>query len=147
MPTVCQKAYILKKTARNDNCWLWTGEVLRNGYGRATCNGHRYLAHRLAYTEFVGLINPGYVVDHLCNVKNCVNPNHLRCCTQRENLFAEHSNSVTKQRKQQTHCVHGHKLTEDNVYRMKCGGRACRACRTMWSREYEKTRKPRRARV
>lgn len=147
MPTVCSKAYILKKTDRSSNCWLWIGEVLRNGYGRATCNGKRHLAHRLSFTEFVGPIPPGHVVDHLCNVKNCVNPEHLRCCTQRENLFADHSNSATKIRTLQTHCVHGHELNDANIYRMKCGGRACRACRTIWSRKREITRKPRRVNV
>lgn len=145
MTTVCPKFYLLMKTKISaSGCWLWTGEILRNGYGRASLNKQRQLAHRFSYEQFIGAIPDDYVVDHLCNVKQCVHPLHLRACTQRENLFADHSNSTTKQRKQQTHCMHGHELTADNVYRMKCGGRACRACRTFWSREYEKTRKSRR---
>ena len=146
MTMICPKSYLLMKKRIADNgCWLWAGEILRNGYGRATINKTRHLAHRFSYEQFVGNIPEGYVVDHLCNTKQCVHPAHLRACTQRDNLFADHSNSATKLRKQQSHCIHGHELTDTNVYRMKCGGRACRSCRAIWSREYEKTRKSRRA--
>lgn len=63
-------------------CWLWTGSLNSDGYGRF--NGK--LAHRRTYLEVVGPIPDGLVLDHLCRVRNCVNPDHLEPVTQRENM-------------------------------------------------------------
>lgn len=66
-------------------CWLWQLKTDKAGYGRTNLNGKEWLAHRLYYTEHIGRIPEGYVVDHLCSVKNCVNPNHLEAVTPQEN--------------------------------------------------------------
>ena len=42
-------------------------------------------AHRLAYSVVNGLIPDGFVVRHLCFVKNCINPNHLELGTPQDN--------------------------------------------------------------
>lgn len=55
-------------------CWLWSGRVNPiNGYGYF---GPRE-AHRVVYEKAKGPIPPGHEIDHLCRVRNCVNPNHL----------------------------------------------------------------------
>lgn len=61
-------------------CWLWTGSIMRNGYGRM-CVGKWQLAHRLSYEWFVGSIPEGTEIDHLCRKVNCVNPRHLEAVT------------------------------------------------------------------
>lgn len=45
-----------------------------------------FRSHR-ASLLFVGQEIPeGTVVDHLCGVRNCVNPAHLECISQKENV-------------------------------------------------------------
>lgn len=66
-----------KTTMRVDGCWVWTGA--RNGeYGKIQVDGREELAHRAAYIVRFGSIPPRARVRHLCGVKVCVNPDHLR---------------------------------------------------------------------
>jgi len=61
----------------NSGCWLWMGATV-NGYGRAKYGNTGVLkAHRLSYKLFKGPIPDGLLVRHLCNVRCCVNPDHL----------------------------------------------------------------------
>lgn len=87
------KLYILKRINKetNSDCWLWVGPINKTtGYGTACCriNGIQKtrLVHRFSYEVFKGLIPDGLVVDHLCKIKTCVNPDHLEAVTQKENL-------------------------------------------------------------
>lgn len=68
-------------------CWIWTGELNRNGYGRVWRLGRRVMAHRAMYELLVGPIPEGLVLDHLCRVRCCVNPKHLEPVTVRENTI------------------------------------------------------------
>lgn len=65
-------------------CWLWLGCKSPLGYGYVKRSGHR-AAHRLYYTEHVGPIPDGLVLDHLCRNPSCVNPDHLEPVTNAEN--------------------------------------------------------------
>lgn len=68
-------------------CWLWTGAIQTRGYGSTGIGGGRTgLAHRVAYVALVGPIPQGLTLDHLCEVKRCVNPAHLEPVTAAENL-------------------------------------------------------------
>lgn len=71
-------------------CWLWTGSInRRTGYGSITVNDRAFLPHRVAYEALVGTIPPGLSIDHICRVRTCINPDHLRLATtkqQAENL-------------------------------------------------------------
>lgn len=55
-------------------CWLWLGEVNRNGYGRVWVNGVRVMVHRVVYELLVGEIPPGAVIDHTCRNRACCAP-------------------------------------------------------------------------
>lgn len=57
-------------------CWLWDGSTV-HGYGQMNVGGRPGRAHRLAYEHFVGPIPRGAVVRHRCDVRCCVNPDHL----------------------------------------------------------------------
>ena len=71
----------------NTGCWLWAGEVNNKGYGVVSRGrGHRMYAHRLSYSLNIGPIPDGMQVLHRCDTPPCVNPNHLRLGTHRENL-------------------------------------------------------------
>jgi hypothetical protein len=58
-------------------CWIWTGAVHKTGYGQIKWNGKSTVAHRVVYTLIKGEIPEGKILDHLCSVKLCVNPDHL----------------------------------------------------------------------
>ena len=66
-------------------CWLWTRSLQTAGYAQIMVDGVRGLAHRFAYVAFIGEIPPGLVLDHSCHVRHCVNPDHLRPVTVKEN--------------------------------------------------------------
>ena len=68
-----------RKVARipEAGCWIWTGYLMPNGYGRFHLNGEQTYAHRAAYSLFKGEIPDGSFVLHRCDVRCCVNPEHL----------------------------------------------------------------------
>ena len=63
------------------NCWLWKGFKNQDGYGQ---HGWKYKqtpvlqsAHRFSWNLFKGEIGNSLSVLHKCDVRNCVNPDHL----------------------------------------------------------------------
>lgn len=74
------------KVAITPSCWLWLAATNQNGYGTFSHESRPCKAHRFAYELLVGPIPEGLVLDHLCRVRNCVNPSHLEPVTQVENL-------------------------------------------------------------
>lgn len=75
------------------DCWIWAGVVGNSGYGKFTDGHKNRYAHRISYELFIGPIEGGNVIDHVCQIKACVNPNHLRQVTQSENLYAANGDS------------------------------------------------------
>ena len=66
-------------------CWLWRGKRDSNGYGQVRVGDRLQMAHRTVYEQFNGPIPEGKGLDHLCRVRNCVNPDHLEPVSSREN--------------------------------------------------------------
>lgn len=67
------------------SCWIWDRAVNNRGYGTISVNGRSVMAHRYYYERVKGPIPEGFVVDHLCSVPLCVNPEHLEPVSQAEN--------------------------------------------------------------
>ena len=71
---------------KTPTCWIWTG--WHNGRYPGFSAGHtKLLAHRFSYELHKGPIPEGAVIDHLCKVTMCVNPDHLEAVTQQENVL------------------------------------------------------------
>lgn len=84
------------KVAITPSCWLWQGWADRDGYGALDVGGRFTRAHRFAYEELVGPIPDGLTIDHLCRVRNCVNPDHMEPVTLAENT--RRANEVNRAR-------------------------------------------------
>lgn len=114
-----------------NGCWLWTGTTHAAApwdYGRFTVrHGSEVPAHRFAWELLRGPIPEGLVIDHLCRVSRCVNPDHLEPVTQRENLLR--GTGPSARHAATTHCPQGHPYDAENTYRDRRGGRHCRICR------------------
>ncbi|KKN74894.1 hypothetical protein LCGC14_0386430 [marine sediment metagenome] len=116
------------RVLKTDTCWLWRG-VTSQGYGRSPirCDGKYIyaLAHRVAYEELVGPIPEGLQLDHLCRVRNCVNPAHLEAVTSGENT---RRGDTGKNNAIKTHCPKGHPYDEENTRILPNGWRVCKEC-------------------
>ena len=122
-------------------CWLWTGGKTDYGYGivqkAKTRPGHG-VVHRIVYEMLVGPIPDGLVIDHLCRVRHCVNPDHMEPVTIGENT----RRGIAWDRRREltdasTTCRAGHPYTEANtrLYGPEGRFRGCRVCRRERQRE------------
>jgi hypothetical protein len=120
------------------DCIIWPGSRYSTGYGRVWRDGRMQSAHRAAYQDAYGPIPEGLVLDHLCRVRLCVNPDHLEPVTHRVNILRGVGASARNVVK--THCPRGHAFTTENTYLNPRGFRVCRECHRAADRRYRKER-------
>lgn len=124
-------------TVKPSGCWLWNGS-LTDGYGSFYLDGRNRKAHIASYVIFVGSVPEGKVLDHLCRIRDCVNPEHLEPVTQQVNVLRGEGIAAVNARK--THCKNGHEFTPENIYWFR-GLRYCRACHSKHSANYHERKR------
>lgn len=119
---------VLDKIEVTDACWIWTGARNNRGYGQIRDeNAQMVMAHRAVWEAVVGPIPDGLVLDHLCRVQWCVNPDHLEPVTQAENLLR--GTTVNAAHASRTHCPQGHPYAPPHLIIERDGSRKCRTCK------------------
>ena len=132
-----------KKVDKQPNgCWVWQASKTKDGYGKFFAWGTMVIAHRFSYEIHQGPIPPyragGLQLDHkICSMPACVNPEHLRLVTFRENILRSKNFSAKNARK--VYCSRGHMLEHKNLLKTKNGTRQCRICRNIRNRKQRRT--------
>jgi hypothetical protein len=137
MSRVCQGA--------PDACWPWTGKKHSRGYGYF--RGMR--VHRIAWEIENGCKIPeGLIILHSCDNPICVNPAHLKCGTQKDNIRDGIMKGRINRREfnpRLPFCGKGHELTESNtITKLRKDGivhRTCRSCQNESNKQYRIRRK------
>jgi hypothetical protein len=121
-------------------CWIWQLSKSSNGYGRIGIRqpGQKMqlrMAHRVAYESLVGPIPAGLELDHLCRVRDCVNPEHLEPVTSKENSRRADRSGVCRARYEgAAECKRGHAFDAANTRLTPEGWRRCRTCDDLHNR-------------
>jgi hypothetical protein len=133
------------KHPKNRDCWIWTGAIDPEGYARINVCGINRQAHRISYELHRGKIPLGLEIDHLCRVRNCVNPNHLEPVTRRINTLRGDRYAMGWKRFRKI-CAKGHLYSKFGFYSHKkilsdgslSAFRQCKQCTKKWKKSSRK---------
>lgn len=125
-----------------NGCWYWTSVRSPGGYGKFTLmlepgKQRVVTAHVWAWEQRNGdrpvypsghhLAGRPLDLDHFeCDTAWCVNPDHLRPATRRENLLR--ADTLQARNLAKTTCPDGHPYDDANTRLDANGGRHCRTC-------------------
>lgn len=121
-------------------CWRWKAFLNNAGYGtfcwKAPGHSRKYShgAHRVAWELYRGPIPDGMYIDHVCRVRCCVNPDHLRVVTHRLNNI-ENSLCPPALNAQKICCPKCGSAYMTRTKRTGKTGRECLPCRNRKARE------------
>lgn len=153
-PDVCLRVtqeprWIRKIAIAPNGCWLFTGSTSGHGYGQISIHGRVVSTHRVALVAHLGRdLGLGMEADHDCHNKaaaqglcispdsdpcdhrRCVNPEHLREKTHRDNTLA--GATIYADHASRTHCPAGHPTVGPDALlrpsKLAQGMRSCVVC-------------------
>lgn len=98
-------------TVVESGCWIWNGKPTRYGYGQIKKGDTMVKTHRVSYEMHKGPIPEGLFVCHSCDVRLCINPEHLwlGTCADNQKDMVEKGRALTGSRNPQA------KLTLEDV--------------------------------
>lgn len=82
-------------------CWIWQHAKSKAGYGMKSVNNKRFFVHKLNYESHIGAVPEGKELDHLCRVRQCVNPHHLEPVSHIENMQRGARSKLTTEKVQE----------------------------------------------
>lgn len=103
----------------NSGCWLWLGNINYLGYGMVR-DGRMRSAHRASFEVFRGPIPDGMDILHRCDVRCCINPDHLWLGSHRDNMRDMRTKGRNRAYSGSLHPLA--KLTEDIVLKARESG-------------------------
>ena len=114
-------------------CWISDYSVASHGYAQIGWQdgGYRHVvtAHRAAWVHLHGQIPDGMTIDHICRVRRCINPKHLRLMSNLENARGGGGHHTSTPVPTGGLCRRGHaELLYSN------GEKHCRECAQEWAR-------------
>ncbi len=147
-PTPLPERLLASRVVTDRGCWEKSSNN-RDYYSRFSYKGRVVGAHRVAYEVFRGPIPEGMCVCHRCNNKRCMNPNHLYLATNKQNIQDACRDGLAKgppaEKREQSHCIHGHPLSGENLQITRRGRRHCKECQRRHSRDWKARRRERAA--
>jgi hypothetical protein len=118
---------VLNHKKLDSGCWEWQKGFDGKGYAAVTIKRKSYLAHRVMYICYGGIIPAGINLCHKCDNPKCINPLHMFLGTQKDNVL-DQVKKLRHRNNRKTQCVRGHKFTTGNTYVYASGARRCREC-------------------
>ena len=132
------------KVDKSGSCWEWNAGINNKGYGIFNYKRKCVLAHRVAWMLDTGaddLLPPEKKLLHSCDNTLCVNPQHLRVGTQKDNARDMVNRGRWSQgagKGLQEYCKRGHRLSESA--RVYDWGRDCIPCKKIRYEEAKNVR-------
>lgn len=144
MPMTLRERFDARWVAEpNTGCWLWGDALSVYGYGHIRHGGRNLLAHRAGWGLYRGDIPEGLVIDHMCRVRSCVNPDHLRVVSPRTNALENSTGwaSTNALKKACPKC--GGPYRQEPSYNPKRIGlrRTCRPCGNAYRNQWRKAKR------
>jgi hypothetical protein len=101
--------------ATESDCKIWPFYTRPNGYAYTTFQLEPWGVHRLSYWLHSGVEPQNYNVCHVCDIRNCINPNHLFLGTTEDNMQDAYKKNRTQKGEKNAASI----LTAADVIRMR----------------------------